>query len=69
MWKWCEIVTDLDNLQTKINTLRTLQPQTAIELDALLPPSSTKPSKAMSKDLSTHHPNPITPPLSKLRLY
>ncbi|MFG6097951.1 hypothetical protein SPB21_21980 [Leptothoe sp. ISB3NOV94-8A] len=37
LWKWCEIVTDLDNLQTKINTLRTLQPQTAIELDALLP--------------------------------
>ncbi|MEM9904150.1 MAG: restriction endonuclease subunit S [Cyanobacteria bacterium P01_D01_bin.44] len=32
-----EIVTYLDNLQTKINTLRTLQTQTATELDALLP--------------------------------
>ncbi len=32
-----KIVTYLDNLQTKINTLRTLQTQTATELDALLP--------------------------------
>ena len=32
-----EIVTYLDNLQVQINTLRTLQTQTATELDALLP--------------------------------
>ena len=32
-----EVVTYLDNLQTKINTLRTLQTQTATKLDAFLP--------------------------------
>lgn len=40
------IAAELDALQAEVDALRRLQAETAAELDALLPPSSTKLSKA-----------------------
>ena len=40
-----QIVAELDALQAKVDALKRLQAETATELDALLPPSSTAPSK------------------------